>query len=137
MTRDKKEARRYLTTTQAARLAHLSPSTLLRAVQGKKLKAFSTPGGHFRIDPASLETFLRSSGIQGGKKKVWLVRLSPVERKKLLENLAGDEAFSVSEETSGEERPCLILLDAGDGGGKKKASSTDLHARLRRWCGVN
>lgn len=136
MTRDKKETRRYLTTTQAARLAHLSPSTLLRAVQGKKLKAFSTPGGHFRIDPASLDAFLRSSGVHNGKKQIWLVRLSASERQKLLKTLSGDAAFSLVDDTDLAEKPCLILLDSLTAG-SKKISSADLHARLRRWYGSN
>jgi excisionase family DNA binding protein len=137
MTRDKKEVRKYLTTTQAARIAHLSPSTLLRAVQGKKLRAFSTPGGHFRIDPASLEAFLKSSGVQeGGKKKIWLVRLSSSEGRKLLDKLAGDNDFSMTDDPAPGERPCVILVDASSTG-KKKVSLTDLHDTLRRWCGTN
>ena len=110
--RETKEPRRYLTTTQAARRAHVSPSTLLRAVQTKKLKAFSTPGGHFRVDPASLDAFLQSSGMPGEKKKVLLWRMSRQDRETLLEKLTRDADFSLSGEVAGEDKPALIIAGA-------------------------
>lgn len=48
--------KRY-TTTQAAKLLGLSPSTVLRAVNDKKLKAQVTPGGHFRITRSAVMDF--------------------------------------------------------------------------------
>lgn len=131
--RDKKEAPRYFTTTQAARRAHLSPSTLLRAVQTKKLKAFSTPGGHFRIDPVSLEIFLQGSGQNIGKKKILLWRMSMTDRETLLQKLTQDKDFAISSETSGAgDPPHLIILDAAKNG----KSVGDPHKHLRKLCGL-
>jgi excisionase family DNA binding protein len=39
----------YVTTTQYAKYTGMSPSTVLRAVISKQIKAVRTPGGHFRI----------------------------------------------------------------------------------------
>lgn len=47
------------TTTQAATMLNLSPSTVLRAVKDKQLKAGHTPGGHFRIPESAIEAFRR------------------------------------------------------------------------------
>lgn len=134
--RETKEPRRYLTTTQAARRAHVSPSTLLRAVQTKKLKAFSTPGGHFRVDPASLEAFLQSSGMPGEKKKVLLWRMSRQERETLLEKLTRDADFSLSGEAAGDDKPALIILEVLPEGKRNGKPSSDPHKKLRRWCGL-
>jgi excisionase family DNA binding protein len=134
--REKKETPRYLTTTQAARRAHVSPSTLLRAVQSKKLKAFSTPGGHFRIDPVSLQVFLQASGAVPEKKKVVVLKVSPEETEKLLGRLKADESFSVLAEAQAADKPALILLDTTAGKNSAKPRK-DLHALLRRWCGLN
>lgn len=46
-----------MTTAAAARLVGVSSSTMLRAVQAKKIKSFKTPGGHFRLDPEAVVKF--------------------------------------------------------------------------------
>ena len=51
-----------MTTTQAASLVHVSPSTILRAVQMKKLRAFKTPGGHSRLDSGAVIRLFQESG---------------------------------------------------------------------------
>lgn len=99
------EERRYWTTTRAAREAHVSPSTLLRAVQAGKLKAFSTPGGHFRIDPASLKEFIAKSRTDGPAVKALVVPVTRAERERILRELKADEGFSLREASS--------LKDAG------------------------
>ncbi len=53
-----KTEKRY-TTTQAAKILGLSPSTVLRAVKDKALAAHTTPGGHFRIPAPAVEAFRR------------------------------------------------------------------------------
>jgi excisionase family DNA binding protein len=99
--RDTKGTHRYLTTTQAARMAHLSPSTLLRAIQGKKLQAFSTPGGHFRIDPTSLQSFIKASNVGSlDKRRVLVIPVSLPERNRLIRDLKAHEGFSVAEADS-------------------------------------
>ena len=138
--REKRESRRYLTTTQAARLAHLSPSTLLRAIQSKKLKDFSTPGGHFRVDPASLQTFMELSGADAlVKKRVLVVALSSQERSRLIREMKDDAAFSVAEadslaEAMGKEAsaPRAILLVPGGGTKRRPGEMFSPLADLRR-----
>ncbi|MFH1438654.1 MAG: helix-turn-helix domain-containing protein [Pseudomonadota bacterium] len=43
------ESRKYLTTTQAARMLSVSPDTVLKWVRAGKLRSHRTLGGHFRI----------------------------------------------------------------------------------------
>lgn len=62
--------KRY-TTTEAAKLLSLSPSTVLRAVKDKMIKTQTTPGGHFRIPASCVEEFrLRLGGFSTEKKKL-------------------------------------------------------------------
>lgn len=60
-----KPEKRY-TTTEAAKLLSLSPSTVLRAVKDKMLKTHTTPGGHFRIPASSVEAFRRQLAGSAG-----------------------------------------------------------------------
>ena len=53
-----------MTTTQAARAVHVSPSTILRAVQAGKLRGFATPGGHFRLDAKAVLQFFMPRTIR-------------------------------------------------------------------------
>ncbi len=48
-----------MTTSSAARLVGVSQSTMLRAVQAKKIKSMKTPGGHFRLDPEAVVRFFK------------------------------------------------------------------------------
>jgi excisionase family DNA binding protein len=140
--REEKGTRRYLTTTQAARLAHLSPSTLLRAIQDKKLKAFSTPGGHFRVDRAALDVFLRDSGVPSEKKRVVHLRLSPADRDALLQTLKEDAAFnvvdaaSISGQPERGARPCLVILDVSPSA-KKAPVEGGVLSILQKICGLS
>lgn len=74
--------RKTLTTTQAARLASISPSTMLRAAQAGQVKAFKTPGGHFRVDPNSLKNFVPKSWADGPSDKDLLDWLQAQNNKK-------------------------------------------------------
>jgi excisionase family DNA binding protein len=139
--RDTKENRRYLTTTQAARLAHLSPSTLLRAIQDKKLQAFSTPGGHFRVDPASLQSFIKASNVgPKDRRQVLVVPVTSPERDRLLRDLKADEGFTVAEADSLADvsekhfAASIAVLLVPRAGTKRDASKADLPlaAHLRR-----
>ncbi len=44
----------FITSTQAARLAGVSSSTILRALISRKIRSFTTPGGHFRVAPKNV-----------------------------------------------------------------------------------
>lgn len=51
-----------MTTTQAARLIPgVSTSTLYRAVRSGKIKAFRTPGGHYRVEAQEVKDFFTRS----------------------------------------------------------------------------
>jgi excisionase family DNA binding protein len=139
--RDTKENRRYLTTTQAARLAHLSPSTLLRAIQDKKLQAFSTPGGHFRVDPISLQSFIKASNVGAmDRRRILVVPVSLPERERLIQDLKTDEGFTVAEADSLADvsdkqfaPPLAVLLVPREGTKRDRLKSgLPLAAHLRR-----
>jgi excisionase family DNA binding protein len=51
---------RPLTSHEVATLVQVSPSAVLRWIDGGLLRAFRTPGGHRRIGTSSLVEFLRS-----------------------------------------------------------------------------
>lgn len=44
----------FLTTTQAAKYLNISMATLKKIIIQGKIKAFKTPGGHYRIRKADL-----------------------------------------------------------------------------------
>lgn len=50
--------RQFLTTGGAARMCQVSTMTIKKWIGTGKLKAFRTPGGHYRIDPGEFEKFL-------------------------------------------------------------------------------
>ena len=52
-----------LTTGQVARYCHVSRATILNWVRKRKLKAYATPGGHFRVLAADLLAFLEAHGM--------------------------------------------------------------------------
>lgn len=53
-----------LSTTEAARRWNVSPSTILRACYSGKLKGFTTPGGHFRLDERSVNKFFAARQLR-------------------------------------------------------------------------
>lgn len=55
-----KSRKDHMTTTSAAILACVSPSSLLRAVKAGQIASFQTPGGHHRVDPDEVVEFFRS-----------------------------------------------------------------------------
>jgi len=52
-----------LTTFEAAEFCHTSYMTVKRWIRSEKLKAFKTPGGHYRIHKVDLVEFMRKNGI--------------------------------------------------------------------------
>src|SRR4051812_10832589 len=81
---NKRLPREIYTRSQAAQICHLSPSTLFRAIRNKQIKAFSTPGGHFRITQQDLDEFLIHNGMPPvmaapRRRKVLVVEDNPIE----------------------------------------------------------
>jgi len=58
MTKTQPEERRFFTTTQVARYCEVSNDGVLKWIKGRKLKAFATPGGHYRISAEDFREFL-------------------------------------------------------------------------------
>jgi len=52
-----------LTTGDVARYCQVSPVTVFRWVKNGKLKAYTTPGGHYRIRKGDFRAFLEQSGM--------------------------------------------------------------------------
>jgi excisionase family DNA binding protein len=50
--------KKYLTTTEAARLLSVSADTVLKWVRAGKIQSYRTPGGHFRIPSEAVTTML-------------------------------------------------------------------------------
>jgi two-component system response regulator VicR len=52
-----------LTTGDVARYCQVSPVTVFRWVRNGKLKAYTTPGGHYRVLKGDFHNFLKKSGM--------------------------------------------------------------------------
>ncbi len=70
-----KSAPSWITTAKAARLLHVSPSTMLRACEAGKYRCFKTPGGHYRVDPKGLEL-----SVEAVENVSWRLRAEELER---------------------------------------------------------
>jgi excisionase family DNA binding protein len=46
-----------LTTGEVARICQVSQTTVLNWIRDRGLNAYTTPGGHYRIQPADLQAF--------------------------------------------------------------------------------
>ena len=46
-----------LTTGEIARICHVSQATVLNWIRDRGLKAYATPGGHYRVVPSDLQSF--------------------------------------------------------------------------------
>ncbi|HRY29249.1 MAG TPA: response regulator [Elusimicrobiota bacterium] len=120
----KKQFEKYYTTAEAARLCHVSHSTIFRAALQKKLNAYSTPGGHFRIAPADLEKFAKDNGLpytpeHTRRKKILVVEDNAVELRLIKRLLEKDPFLEVQTTQVGFKagflmqvfRPELVVLD--------------------------
>jgi excisionase family DNA binding protein len=112
------------TTSEAARICRISPSTLFRAIRNNQIKAFATPGGHYRITREDLDRFLVQSGMPSlrsaqKRSKVLVVEDNPTELRLIRRLLERDPLLDVRSTDSGFEAgylmkaylPDLILLD--------------------------
>jgi excisionase family DNA binding protein len=115
---------KFYTTTRAARLCNVSHSTIFRAIQQKKLKAFSTPGGHFRVSPEDLQEFAHQnsipiSGWENRRHKVLIIEDNPAELRLLRRVLEKDPYMEIQSVELGFRagfmmqvfKPDLIILD--------------------------
>ena len=54
---------KLLTTSDVASYCGVSSVTVTRWIRGGKLKAYTTPGGHYRIRKQDFREFLEASGL--------------------------------------------------------------------------
>jgi len=54
---------RFLTTSDVARYCQVSRSSVSRWIKEGKLRAFATPGGHYRISQKEFKGFLAKYGM--------------------------------------------------------------------------
>jgi excisionase family DNA binding protein len=114
-----------LTTLDVARLCGVSRPTVVRWIEGGKLEAYRTPGGHRRVRQSALQTFCREQGVplvsaEEGHRPVLVVDDEPYIRSamvKLLQRLApeipvlaAEDAFQASKLVA-RHTPALVFLD--------------------------
>ena len=121
------EDRKPLTTGEIARYCHVTYACVLKWIKSDKLKAYSTPGGHFRILRKDFKEFLQHYNMPIDE------RLFPDHRKKVLvvdddvaivelivhvlqeDDLNCDTAFAKDGYEAGHQiatfRPDLVILD--------------------------
>jgi len=122
----------FYTTGEIARMLDLSPATIFRAIEGNKLPASTTPGGHYRVAREDLRRFLDARGLSSellgpAGNTVLIVEDNPAELRLLKRILAGVPGVRIEATDSGLKagylikslKPGLILLDIflreGDG----------------------
>jgi len=55
----KRNGTKYVGIGVSARIAGFSTSTMRRAMEAKLVEGWQTPGGHWRVDVASLEKYVK------------------------------------------------------------------------------
>ena len=60
---DHESGRRFFTTSEVARYCAVTNDGVLKWIKSGKLRAFSTPGGHYRVSPEDFRAFLDKFGI--------------------------------------------------------------------------
>lgn len=116
-----------LTTSQVARLCHVTANTVANWIDAGRLPAYRTPGGHRRVRETDLHSFMRSNGFPlpeeeeaGGARRFLIVDDDPHVAKVLRDYLAlldpeaeirvAGDGFEAGRLCS-EENPDAVLLD--------------------------
>jgi len=116
-----------LSTTKVAKHCHVSHAAVCNWVKAGKLKAYRTPGGQYRIEPAVLVAFMKDHGMPipeelapKGTKRIVVVDDEP-EILDLATRALGAEGAGYEVETAGDGytagrlvhslKPELVLLD--------------------------
>ncbi len=117
--------RPYLTAGQAARHCQVSIPALKRWVRERGLRAFKTPGGHYRIEVSEFQRFLRQHSMPAYPAASTSARILIVDDESLIVDLLVDllgpntRGFKVETATDGYEalikvgalKPDLLILD--------------------------
>lgn len=119
-----------LTTGQAARYCHVSQATIINWIRKSKLKAYATPGGHYRILLPDFLSFLEtyrmpvdstlilSGDLLASRPRVLIVSDDP-HANRLIQTLQENERFDIAwagnEYEAGAQvarlRPAAVVLD--------------------------
>jgi len=117
---------RLLTTSEVAQYCQVTNDGVVKWIKAKKLKAYSTPGGHYRIRKSDFREFLGRYGMPvdpnffAEEKKRILVVDDETNIVEVISQALGDSAtFQVSTASDGYEaglkigtfKPDLIILD--------------------------
>ena len=120
------QKRIFFTTFEISQICGVNPTTVQNWVKGKKLKAFTTPGGHRRVRREDLVSFLNRFGMPVPadlNQSPPLIMIVDDEKDilDLLEDLmnSGDDEIRVAKATGGVEallaigecKPDLLILD--------------------------
>lgn len=116
-----------LTTGDIARYCHVSQVGVLKWIKSGKLKAYATPGGHYRILGRDFRQFLKQYNMpiderffSGQEKKILVVNNNPDEHQRIVQTLTGDNAnYLVASAQDGYGaglqvaafKPDLVILD--------------------------
>ena len=129
MPTENESGRRFFTTSEVARYCAVTNDGVLKWIKSAKLRAFSTPGGHYRVSAEDFREFLQKYDIpidetffRGAKKErtVLVVDDEPDIReivRRLLREL--DEEMRIEEAVDGYEagikignlQPDLVIMD--------------------------
>lgn len=114
----------FFKTREVAALCNVSSATIFRAIVKNRLKAATTPGGHFRVARPDLEKFLKRNHIalpvaETSTKRILIVEDNVLERRAFQRILSSDPVLDLKSTGLGYEagfltqsfKPHLILLD--------------------------
>ncbi len=115
-----------ITTFEAAEFCHTSYMSVKRWIRSEKLRAFKTPGGHYRIHKRDLVEFMRKNGmptpedISSVRRKVLIVDDDEMRREKIanflrmnsadLDTAAAEDGYDVGILVCN-FRPDIVLLN--------------------------
>jgi len=117
---------RLLTTSEVAQYCQVTNDGVVKWIKAKKLKAYSTPGGHYRIRKSDFKDFLGRYGMPVDpnffteeKKRILVVDDESSIVEVISQALSDAQAFQVNTAHDGYEaglkigtfRPDLIILD--------------------------
>lgn len=118
---------RLLTTSEVAAYCQVTNDGVVKWIKAKKLRAYSTPGGHYRIRKSDFKEFLERYGMPVDpeffaeeRKKILIVDDAPSVLEAITRALGGDNSgFNILSAKDGYEaglkigtfKPDLIILD--------------------------
>jgi len=118
---------RPLTTGEVATYCHVSKESVVKWIKGGKLKAYRTPGGHYRILKNTLKEFLQAYGMPVDQdyfgvhsRRILIVDDEPAIREMLSRHLISNgQPYEVETAKDGYEaghkvasfKPDLLILD--------------------------